>query len=165
LQPGQSVVGAPALGTDPLAFIQGVLTYMNTVMTSQDAYAAFEALPALENAQDQLEWNPTINMIPVFNFALCRVRYRATVTTAPNVRVFFRLFQTAATGTEYNSATTYRVGGGHGVKIPLLGIQGGELVTIPFFAEARKSREHKPQQPDRYEQRPEHRARAGRHGR
>jgi L-lysine epsilon oxidase C-terminal domain len=139
LQPGQSVVGAPALGTDPLAFIQGVLTYMNTVMTSQDAYAAFEALPALENAQDQLEWNPTINMIPVFNFALCRVRYRATVTTAPNVRVFFRLFQTAATGTEYNSATTYRVGGGHGVKIPLLGIQGGELVTIPFFAEARKA--------------------------
>ena len=26
LQPGQTVVGAPALGTDPLAFIQGVLS-------------------------------------------------------------------------------------------------------------------------------------------
>ena len=55
------------------------------------------------------------------------------------MRVFFRLFQTAATGTEYNPATTYRWGGQPGVEIPLLGIQGGELVTIPFFAEARKA--------------------------
>jgi L-Lysine epsilon oxidase N-terminal/L-lysine epsilon oxidase C-terminal domain len=138
LQPGQSVVGAPALGTDPLGFIQGVLTHLRTGMTPAAAYSAFEALPSGENAADQLEWNPTLNMMPVFNFALCRVRYRATMTTAMNVRVFFRLFQTAATGTEYNSATTYRVGGHPGVKIPLLGIQGGELVTIPFFAEARK---------------------------
>jgi hypothetical protein len=107
-------------------------------MTPAAAYSAFEALPSGENAADQLEWNPTLNMMPVFNFALCRVRYRATMTTAMNVRVFFRLFQTAATGTEYNSATTYRVGGHPGVKIPLLGIQGGELVTIPFFAESRK---------------------------
>jgi hypothetical protein len=138
LQPGQSVVGAPVLGTDPLGFIQGVLTHLNTGMTPAAAYTAFEALPSGENAADQLEWNPTLNLMPVFNFALCRVRYRATMTTAMNVRVFFRLFQTAATGTEYNPATTYRVGGRPGVKIPLLGIQGGELVTIPFFAEKRK---------------------------
>lgn len=136
LQPTQSISGAPALGNDPLAFIQGLLSYLRTSLSPAQASAVFDSLPADENAS-QLEWLPTLNNQPVFNFALCRVRYRATVTTATNVRVFFRLFQTAATGTEYNSATTYRVGGHPGVKIPLLGIQGGELVTIPFFAEAR----------------------------
>lgn len=136
LQPGGSVVGAPALGSDPLASIQGALNQLRKVMTAAQAKQAFDLLPSDENAS-RLEWLPTKNNQPVFNFALCRVRYRATVTTAANVRVFFRLFQTAATGTEYNPATTYRVGGHPGVKIATLGIQGGELVTIPFFAEAR----------------------------
>jgi hypothetical protein len=48
------------------------------------------------------------------------------------------MFQTAATGTDYNSQTTYLSGGQQGTKIPLLGVQGGELVTIPFFAQARQ---------------------------
>jgi hypothetical protein len=52
------------------------------------------------------------------------------------VRVFFRLFQTAATGTSYDSKT-YARGGLSGVKIAMPGVQGGELVTIPFFAEPR----------------------------
>lgn len=139
VQTNQTVVGAPAMGTDPYGFLQGVLKRLRTDLPADQAYQAFESLPAGEDASDQLEWNQTINNQPVWNFALCRVRYRATVTDAVDVRVFFRLFQTAATGTEYNSATTYRVGGQPGVKIPLLGIQGGELVTIPFFAEQRKA--------------------------
>jgi len=140
LQPTQKFPGTSVtLGSDPIAFIQAVLTELRTNLSSAAAYATFEALPAGENAADELEWNETVGGQPVFNFALCRVRYRATTTTASNVRVFFRLFQTAATGTEYNTGTTYRVGGGPGVKIPVLGIQGGELVTIPFFAEARKA--------------------------
>jgi len=93
LQPGGTVVGAPALGTDPLGFIQGVLKQLRSVLTPAQAYQAFENLPAGEDAVDQLEWLPELNNQPVFNFALCRVRYRATVTTAMNVRVFFRLFQ------------------------------------------------------------------------
>src|SRR5271157_1374931 len=125
------------LNNDPIAFIQGVLTWLRT--PANPAYQTFENFPAGENSSDELEWNPTLNGQPVYNFALCRIRYRATTTVATNVRVFFRLFQTAATGTEYNSSTTYRVGGHPGVKVPLLGIQGGELVTIPFFAEARKA--------------------------
>jgi len=137
--PGGTVVGAPAMGSDPYGFLLGVLTQLRTALPSAQAYAAFEALPSGENAADQLEWLPTENSQPVYNFALCRVRYRATVTIAANVRVFFRLFQTAATGTDYNPQTTYRAGGQHGVKVPLLGIQGGELVTIPFFAESRKA--------------------------
>jgi len=139
LQPGQTVVGAPPLGSDPLGFIQGVLTTLRTLNNTQptQAYNAFEGLPAGETGAAELEWLPTIGGQPVYNFALCRVRYRATVTQATGVRLFFRLFQTASTGTEYNSSTTYKVGGQGGVKIPLLGIQGGELVTIPFFASGR----------------------------
>jgi len=137
IQPGQSLQGTSlTMGSDPIAFIQAVLTELRSTLTPTQAYNVFENLPADETAS-QLEWLPELGGQPVYNFALCRIRYRATTTVAMNVRVFFRLFQTAATGTEYNSATTYRVGGNHGVKIPLLGIQGGELVTIPFFAEAR----------------------------
>lgn len=139
LQPGQffSNTGVQ-LGNDPIGFIQGVLNELRNVLPPDQAYQTFENLPATESASD-LEWLPTLNGQPVYNFALCRIRYRATVTAAVDVRVFFRLFQTAATGTEYNSNTTYRVGGHPGVKIAKLGIQGGELVTIPFFAEAREA--------------------------
>jgi hypothetical protein len=139
LQPNQNFPGTGVkLGTDPIGFIQAVLTELRVNLPAGQAYTMFENLPAGEDSSDQLEWNQMLGGQPVFNFALCRIRYRATTTVANNVRVFFRLFQTAATGTEYNAATTYRVGGHPGVKIPLLGIQGGELVTIPFFAEARK---------------------------
>jgi hypothetical protein len=138
LQPNSSV-GGVTLGNDPIAFIQALLAKLRTQNTPaeiQQNYQIFENLPATEAGAD-LEWLPMLNNQPVWNFALCRVRYRATMTPANDVRVFFRLFQTAATGTEYNPATAYRVGAQPGVKIPLLGIQGGELVTIPFFAEAR----------------------------
>jgi hypothetical protein len=138
LQPGGTIAGAPTLGTDPIAFIQGLLTQLRSGLSPTQAFQAFENLPSGESAS-QLEWLPTLNNQPVFNFALCRVRYRAVTSSAVDVRLFFRLFQTAATGTEYNANTTYRVGGHPGVKIPVLGIQGGELVTIPFFAEARQT--------------------------
>jgi murein tripeptide amidase MpaA len=80
---------------------------------------------------------PIIPGIPVYNFAVARVRYRALSTPAKNVRVFFRLFQAASTTTAYEPSTTYPTGGEGSVKIPLLGVQNGEVVTIPFFAAAR----------------------------
>ncbi|HEX7140335.1 MAG TPA: hypothetical protein VF219_20965, partial [Vicinamibacterales bacterium] len=125
------------LQNDPNGFIQNVITALRGMPSSQ-AYNLFEGLNPDETGSE-LEWLPTLNGQPVYNFALCRVRYRATATIAADVRVFFRLFQTAATGTEYNSQTTYRVSGQPGTKIAVLGIQGGELVTIPFFADPRKA--------------------------
>ena len=128
---------------DPLGFINALVNAQRTAAsnpnpaTRQAAYDAFETLPHTEPGS-ALEWNTDLNGAPVFNFALCRIRYRATMTAAQNVRVFFRMFQTAATGTDYNSQTTYKSGGQPGTIIPLLGVQGGELVTIPFFAQARK---------------------------
>jgi hypothetical protein len=74
---------------------------------------------------------------PVYNFALARVRYRATATPASNVRVFFRMFPAATTSTEYQSSTTYPIGGIGGNRIPLLGVAGGDVVTVPFFAAPR----------------------------
>jgi hypothetical protein len=135
--------GPTLSNNDPLGFINALVNALRTAAsdpnpaTRQAAYDAFENLPQTE-AGSALEWNTNLNNAPVFNFALCRIRYRATMTPAQNVRVFFRMFQTAATGTDYNSQTTYKSGGQPGTIIPLLGVQGGELVTIPFFAQTRQ---------------------------
>jgi hypothetical protein len=79
----------------------------------------------------------SIFQIPVFNFAVARVRYRALTTQASNVRVFFRLFQAATTTTSFQPTTTYFTGGQGGAKIPGFGIVNGEVVTIPCFAAPR----------------------------
>jgi hypothetical protein len=70
----------------------------------------------------------------VFNFAVARVRYRGAAI-ASGVRVFFRLFTTAATGLDYDSDSTYRRTSGDAVA--LLGVQANKVVTIPFFARER----------------------------
>lgn len=75
-------------------------------------------------------------LVPVFNFAVARVRYRALANPAANVRAFFRLFQASTTSTDFQN-TTYATGGQGGNKIPLLGVVNGEVVTIPCFASPR----------------------------
>ena len=62
---------------------------------------------------------------PVYNFALARVRLRDTLN-ANNVRVFFRIWHARQTN-------------GEGQPIPVLGVQGDEVITIPFFAQARQT--------------------------
>ena len=74
--------------------------------------------------------------IPVFNFALARVRYIGLIG-ATDVRVFFRLFSAQQTtsiydyppGEQYRRATNP-----DGQPIPLAGVIDGEYVTIPCFA-------------------------------
>jgi hypothetical protein len=74
---------------------------------------------------------------PIFNYAIARVRYRATTTVAQRVKCFFRMFNVAATGLEFNPGTTYnRTAVGPGT-VPLLGVAGGEVASIPFFASNR----------------------------
>ncbi|MFL9898024.1 LodA/GoxA family CTQ-dependent oxidase [Paraburkholderia fungorum] len=122
------------LQNDPSAFIKAVI---DSLRGSQQAGSWFDNLPA-DEAGAQLEWSQTLNGQPVFNFAICRVRYRSVLDPAPDVRVFFRLFPAMTTSTDFQPGTTYRTGGQPGTKIPLLGIVGGEVATIPFFAEARR---------------------------
>jgi hypothetical protein len=75
--------------------------------------------------------------IPVLNFAVARVRYRALTTPASNVRCFFRLFQAATTSTDFQPTSTYATGGIGATKVPLLGVVNGEVVGIPCFAAPR----------------------------
>jgi hypothetical protein len=73
---------------------------------------------------------------PVFNFAVARVHYRDTQPTT-NIRLFFRMYAGQQTSGTYDPGTTYRSTTFQGQKIPLLGVQGDEIVTIPFFATPR----------------------------
>lgn len=138
LRAGESRFGVSldATNPDPLAFIQSVLT-------------AFDANPALgshpyhtiseDQATSRLQLSQFEGGARVFNFAVARVRYRALALPAPDVRVFFRLFTTAATNLDFNLATTYRRHETAANTVPRLGIQGTEVVTIPFFASPRVS--------------------------
>ena len=72
----------------------------------------------------------------VFNFAVARVRYRGT-EEAKGVRMFFRLFQTAATGLDYDVMTTYRRSNDSDDAISLLGVKNGKVVTIPCYGDPR----------------------------
>jgi hypothetical protein len=134
LQPG-GMFAHKTLQNDPNAFIKAVI---DSLRGSQQANAWFDGLPA-DEAGAQLEWSQKINGQPVYNFAICRVHYRAELNPAPDVRVFFRLFPAMTTSTDFQPSTTYRMGGQPGTKIPLLGIVGGEVTTIPFFAEPRRA--------------------------
>jgi hypothetical protein len=89
--------------------------------------AADSALARLELAEKDIQDHR------VFNFAVARVRYRGAAV-ATGVRVFFRLFTTAATGLDYDTDSTYRRSA---AAVALLGVQANKLVTIPFFARQR----------------------------
>lgn len=132
LQP-QGQFANQTLQNDPNGFIKNVI---DSLRTSAQANNWFNGLDPTE-AGSELEWSQTLNGANVYNFAICRVRYRSESVPAPNVRVFFRLFPAMTTSTDYQPTTTYRTGGQPGTKIPLLGIVGGEVTTIPFFAEPR----------------------------
>jgi hypothetical protein len=64
------------------------------------------------------------------------VRYIGALD-AQDVRVFFRLFPVSTTSLAYDTATAYRRGGQGGVTVPLLGLNGGNLASIPCFAATR----------------------------
>jgi hypothetical protein len=79
----------------------------------------------------------------VFNFALAKVHYIGLIG-ASNVRVFFRLFRTQQTYVPFDYTPGAVVGryrratsNPNGQPIPLAGIEGGEYVTMPFFATSR----------------------------
>lgn len=116
-------------------FIQKVLKNLNG--SPGTAGPLFDQIPLNEDLSS-LALAPTdILGIPVYNFALARVRYRDTIP-ANNVRVFFRMWPGAQINASYNTNTLYRTHvGPSGQKIPLLGAINQEIVTIPFFAAKR----------------------------
>ena len=75
--------------------------------------------------------------LPIYNFAVARVRYQAIVDSQV-VRVFFRIFQASTTSTAYATQTYATVTNVSGAKVPVFGVDGsGNVVAIPCFADAR----------------------------
>ena len=119
---------------DPIGFIRQCLDRLNP--PNADGNALFEGL-STDASLDLASNGAWPMMLPLFNYAIARVRYRATTTTAQRVKCFFRMFNVAATGLEFDPNTTYRrtaVGPG---TVPLVGTAGGEVASIPFFASER----------------------------
>ncbi len=123
---------ASAIGT---AFIQQAVTNLrNNVGTTR---ADFDAMPQDEDSEVlQLLPNDPNTHAAIFNFAVARVRLRDT-SNASNVRVFFRIWQAQQTNATYNTTTYARATNGEGQPIPVLGVLGDEIITIPFFATPR----------------------------
>ena len=118
-------------GDAPYSYIRGLIDRLRTGTQS------FAALPT-EQADSVLDgaFLSGFPLLPTFNFAVARVRYRATATTAQQVRCFFRMCNVATTGLEFDTATVYRATPG-ATPVPLLGTAGGQLVSIPFTNEPR----------------------------
>jgi hypothetical protein len=69
-----------------------------------------------------------------YNFAVARVRLSGSAgTTAPGVRVFFRLFVTQTSDTDYQPSTSY-LSEPDGSGLPLYPLAAPDGETIPFFA-------------------------------
>jgi hypothetical protein len=137
-RPGHAHAGVTlgAGANAPIDFIQQLLGSFN-------AAPADDQHPFLDISQgaqeSRLELAGQVNGQPVFNFAVAKVRYRAPAgVDAGDVRVFFRMFNVAATGLEY-AASIYPRSGDGAAAAPLLGLAGGEIASIPFFAEARQA--------------------------
>ncbi|NHN76147.1 hypothetical protein HA520_02400 [Azotobacter chroococcum] len=122
------------MGSDPSAFITQVLTNLNNGTTGGQT---FENDISLDQQTSRLELSGTVAGIPVYNFAIAKVRYRSLLTSATDVRVFFRLFPVATTSLEYDQATTYRRHTSGATVVPLLGIKNNAIASIPCFAAPR----------------------------
>ncbi|HEX8069456.1 MAG TPA: M14 family zinc carboxypeptidase [Pyrinomonadaceae bacterium] len=134
-----SLPNTPAVTLDagPNDFIQRLLNAYNDPTRPRAPNHPFDLDLVANQATSAVQIAGSVGGTPVYNFAVARVRYRALSTPAANVRVFFRSFQASTTSTEFAPATTYRTGGTGANRIPLLGVVGGEVVTIPFFAAPR----------------------------
>lgn len=146
---------------DPNQYITDLITELNG-----NAGAANTALSAIIPPTTDFNLYPYTGSgtgNPNYAFAIARVRLNGNAP-ANNVRVFFRLFVASTSDTDYNSsyyAETFQQGNtvnpppgnaqvctsttiaSNGQQtttnqpIPLLGTSGGDVITIPFFANIR----------------------------
>jgi hypothetical protein len=139
IKQGQSKFGATVGGTTPadaVSFIQQVIGNLNSGMTGGQSFESDLDPNATQVALFQKDTGGTA----VFNFAIAKVRYRATAQDAQAVRVFFRLCPALTVSLAYDQATTYRTfsdGIQYGQKIARLGRQNNNILTIPCFATGR----------------------------
>lgn len=122
------------MDTDPLAFIAQVITHLNNNTTGGETFE--DDLPVEQN-ESILELSQTVDETAVYNFAIAKVRYRSLVASATDVRVFFRLVPWATASVAYDQSACYRRHDSGSNIIPLLGLNEGQLTSIPCFATLR----------------------------
>jgi hypothetical protein len=140
-----SLAGLPAVtlgntGTptvDAPTFIKAVIDGLNSNTTPPPNHP-FDLISTDEQVSEvTLNQDDFASGLPIYNFAVARVRYQSTVDSQP-VRVFFRIFQASTTSTAYEPQTYATVTNISGSKIPVFGVDGsGNVVAIPCFADRR----------------------------
>lgn len=133
-----------AQGSSGTAFIGSLLDRFN----DRTIYPGDELHPFNDIDTDlntnPMEWLETFDGARVFNYAIAKVRYKAPIPEPPsdindakNVKVFFRLFNSAGTAMSYDPAGSYKRAGTGVNTISEVGKEGGIISSIPFFAEPR----------------------------
>jgi len=149
LLPGQNVQGSTTVlvpnavlndPNPPLAYINALLgEFRGKADFNDDPNHPFQQL-AQDEAASGLEQSQTLGGVPVFNFAVAKVRYRANTTAATGVQVFFRTFATMRSALDYSyfppnpPSINYTRSGAWPNAVPLLGVIDGEVASIPYFA-------------------------------
>jgi hypothetical protein len=137
---GTSYLGVQCPNTgDPISdattYISNVIAAFNSDRSAADTL--FNGLSQDEGDTSQLTLAPTdASNRSVFNFALVRVRTQ-DVAPAKDVRVFFRMWAAQQTDALYDPNTIYASRSNGSEKIPVLGVQNDQIITIPFFATPR----------------------------
>jgi hypothetical protein len=128
VRPNQTLFGATLSmsGTGPWDYIRAVIDRLRSGAESFTSIPSSGPDTTLDGA-----YMSGMPLLPTFNFAVAHVRYRATTTPASQVRCFFRICNAAATGLGFDTSTVYQSTPGPN-PVPLLGVAGGQLVSIPF---------------------------------
>lgn len=134
---------------DPSAHSDAPIRYIRAFLDELRASGNAPSLPfetiSLDEDASRLELSRSVGGTRTFNFAVAKVRYRASSIDATDVRVFFRTFNTMVSNLTYNMAggdlqNYRRTSNG---QTPLLGTNhffsggGNQIVSIPYFAQAR----------------------------
>jgi hypothetical protein len=135
IRAGESRAGVSHSG-NPNQFIRNLLTQFNA-QPSNGSHPFLGIATDAEASSLELAGVSGFLPLPVYNYAIAKVRYRALSTSATDVQVFFRMFQAGTTDVSFNEGTTYRRSGPAGNAIPLLGKFGAAIASIPFFADER----------------------------
>jgi hypothetical protein len=143
--------GAPAFTSDPYGSIQSLIGYLNANQTTPVQPDPLNVLPEQTGYETGDSSVTPLNGAGQtnYNFAIARVRLQdAPSSSAPNVRVFFRLFVGQSFDTDYQPNTTYKsipgsASSGADAGLPVFPQPSGSgltdpsgvtLQTVPFFA-------------------------------
>ena len=135
------------LSNSPYDYIQAMIGVLNSPLLgyTNGATSGQDPFQQLDEAGDLVEYSsvapvdylPNGDPTPNYNFAVARVRLTGgsivSPLTAPNVRVFFRLFNTVSNDTDYDPLTTY-LSTLDAASLPATPLPGAAETTIPMFA-------------------------------